>query len=199
MIVTASCNASRAKGLTLIEVLIGLVVIGVLAALVAPNFREMIIRQRIRGVNAQLVTDLQFARAEAATRNQWARIRFRSDATQTCYTIFTSTMNSKRCDCLLGAGSACTDAATREVRTQSVPAGTGVSVGVPAGQATAFAFDHIAGGIVSIPTDDSSSALGSYTINVYADASRSLRNVINQSGRVTVCSPAGSTIQENPC
>lgn len=189
----------NSRGLTLIELLIGLVIVGVLAALVAPAFNDMVLRQRVRGVNAQLVTDLQFARAEAAARSQWARIRFRSNATQTCYTIFTSTMNSKRCDCLLGAGSACTDAATREVRTQSVPNSTGVFVGVPTGQATAFAFDHIAGGIVSIPTDDSSSALGSYTVNVYADTSRALRNVLNQSGRVTVCAPAGSAMQESAC
>lgn len=190
---------SRSQGLTLIELLIGLVVVGVLAALVAPAFRDMIIRQRVRGVNAQLVTDLQFARAEAAARSQWARIRFRSNATQTCYTIFTSTMNSKRCDCLLGAGSACTDPATREVRTESVPTDTGVLVRVPTGQSTSFAFDHIAGGIVSIPTDDSSSALSSYTINVYADTARALSNVLNQSGRVTVCAPAGSSMPEGAC
>mgnify|MGYP003435327453 CR=1 FL=1 len=59
---------SSARGLTIIELMIVVAVLGVLIALVAPSMRGMISTQRVRGVNAGLVTDLQYARGEAARR-----------------------------------------------------------------------------------------------------------------------------------
>lgn len=55
----------RVLGLTLIELMITIAVVGVLLALAAPSFYEFMLVQRLKGVNAELVTDLQLARSEA--------------------------------------------------------------------------------------------------------------------------------------
>ncbi|HRC39206.1 MAG TPA: prepilin-type N-terminal cleavage/methylation domain-containing protein, partial [Rubrivivax sp.] len=44
---------------TLVELMIAIAVVAVVLVLAAPSFRELIEMQRLRSVNAQLVTDLQ--------------------------------------------------------------------------------------------------------------------------------------------
>ncbi len=56
----------RSNGLTLIELMIVLSVLATLIVLTAPSFKRMIDVQRLRSINSALVTDLQFARSEAA-------------------------------------------------------------------------------------------------------------------------------------
>ena len=50
--------------------------VGVLLALAAPSMRGLISAQRVRGINAELVTDLQYARSEAARRSHDVRVGF---------------------------------------------------------------------------------------------------------------------------
>jgi prepilin-type N-terminal cleavage/methylation domain-containing protein len=59
-----------AAGMTLIEVLVVIVIAGVLLVLAVPSFTESNIRKRIEGVAAELHTDLQFAKSQAAAANQ---------------------------------------------------------------------------------------------------------------------------------
>ena len=52
-----SVRAVRAqRAFTLIEMLVVIVIAGVVLALVAPSFREMILMKRLSGINSQLVT-----------------------------------------------------------------------------------------------------------------------------------------------
>lgn len=186
-------------GVTLVELMIGVAVLGILAVLVAPSFVRMIETQRLRSITSQLATDLQYARAEAHSRGEWVRMAMRSNSTMTCYTIFTSTSNLNRCDCLLGAGSACSAANTRELRTVQIPRSLNVTLSRPSGQSEAFAFDNLTGGIASIPTDSFSTPINLYRVISQVDASRTLWTSLNRAGRVTVCAPTGSTIQEPSC
>lgn len=62
----ASCAASR--GLTLVELLIGLVVVSVLVAIGLPNFTRFVGEQRVRAAASDLAGDFALARAEAAAR-----------------------------------------------------------------------------------------------------------------------------------
>lgn len=188
------------RGFTLIELLMVVALVGVLLALIAPSFRDFVLIQRLRGVNAQLVTDLQFARSEAAARGLYARVLFASDATQICYTIYTTTVNAQQCNCLLGANAACPNAATREIRTVSLERSRNVLI-IPtqAEGVFGFAFDHITGGIVSMPLDTFGSPINVYNLTTWIDATRQLRTSLNQAGRITVCSPAGSRVTEPAC
>jgi prepilin-type N-terminal cleavage/methylation domain-containing protein len=112
----------HARGFTLIELLIVLAISAVVLVLAAPSFRSLLDTQRLRGVSNQFSTDLQFARTEAASRQEVVNITFKGLANNsqlTCYTIATcGTVDAAdcTCDCTLAAGSRCV-APQREIRT----------------------------------------------------------------------------------
>lgn len=190
-------------GFTLTELLIVIAVAAVLLTVGVPTFRDFILMQRLKGVNAQLVTDLQFARSEAAARNQWARVAFRSNDTMTCYAIYTTAVqtDNSRCNCLLGAGAACSGTQV-EIRTVQVLRSDGVRLQVfldALNTETAFAYDHITGRIASIPQDRPSAALRSFKVRASIDSNRVLQTEVGQAGRVTVCAPASTAVGAAPC
>ncbi|MBK7517025.1 MAG: GspH/FimT family pseudopilin [Betaproteobacteria bacterium] len=194
--------------MTLVELLIAIAVVGVLLTLTAPSFRDFILMQRLKGVSAQLITDLQFARSEAVARGKLLRLHFMADDAVTCYTLYTiagtaaetAGTNAQRCQCTLGASSACSvDTGMQEVRTVQVPRSQSVTITIPVGWPVAFAFDPVTGGLFSIPLDNPSAPMNQVRVFSEIDGARRLQTVVNRSGRPTVCAPAGSTMPEGPC
>lgn len=188
----------RLRGFTLIELMVVVAVVAVLVVLAAPSLREMILMQRLRGINAQLVTDLQYARTEAVSRGKYVRFNFGSDATQTCYVIYTG-FSDPRCDCTLGVGNACTGASYKELRTVTSKRDSSVEFTLPGDQDAAFAFDFVTGGLMSIPTDVAAAPLARVQIDARIDDSRRLRNTVNQTGRPSVCAPNASQMGVTAC
>ncbi len=190
-------------GFTLVELLVVITVAAILLVIGVPGFRDFILMQRLKGTNAQLVTDLQFARSEASARGLWARVAFNNNASMTCYSIYTTPNQNDgtRCDCRLGAGAACNGART-EIRTVQVPVGDGVGINVFFDEENgelAFAYDHVTGRIASIPVDLNPRDLRRFRIRTSIDADRTLETVVGQSGRVTVCATASATVGAPPC
>ena len=184
---------------TLIELLVVIAIAGIVLTLVAPSFREMILMQRVRSVNAQLVTDLQFARSEAVTRNTNVRIRFLSNAAMTCYSIFTfTTKGTAMCDCQ--SATPCTDATLAEVRTVRIPSDSMVGI-VPfgAGIPDQFAFDWKTGVMFQDSNDADVPTVLIYETETSANSSLKLRTTIDLGGRPTVCAPTGSKMQVTSC
>lgn len=188
----------RTRGFTMIELMVVLAVLAIVVLIAAPSFRELILMQRLRGVNGQLVTDLQAARAAAAARGSVGRVNFGSNGSMTCYSLYTSPSNATRCNCTLGPGSACASPMI-ELRTTQVLTSLGVTITPAAGSPQGFGFDPVHGGLISIPTDDASAPLDQVVIETYIDTARKLRTVINRAGRPTVCTPAGSRMTEAAC
>jgi len=195
----------RHRGLTLIELLVAVAVLAVVVAVAAPSFKSLIEVQRLRSINSQLITDLQFARNEAVTRGALLRVVFDTNANVTCYSLFTSAgtalqaANALRCDCRAGPGAACNGiAGATEVRTVSIPKSLGVLV-LPLDAVSGVAFDPATGGLLSIPTDNVSAPMPQFRVQAALDAPRRLFNVLNQAGRPSVCSPAGSTLGAAAC
>lgn len=62
--------AARARGLSLIELLAGLVILSVLVSLAAPSFSRMLAEQRLRQAGSELRISLATARSEAVKRNE---------------------------------------------------------------------------------------------------------------------------------
>lgn len=58
-----------ARGFTLTELLMVVVVLAVLAVLAAPSFVQMLANSRLRGQAAEAYSDLQFARSASVERN----------------------------------------------------------------------------------------------------------------------------------
>lgn len=183
------------RGFTLVELMIAIAVIAILLMLAAPSFVDYMRVQRLKGVNAQLVTDLQYARTEAASRNGDVYIHFKTladDASMSCYTIYmiTNADWELTCDCTQAPGASCTDAHTVEIRTVQVPVGTGVRLTLPENQPASFGFIAETG---ALRVDHRLVAVRLEEVQVFAsiDDARSLRTTVGRSGRPTVCSPGG--------
>jgi len=189
----------NARGFTLIELMIVVAVVATLIALTAPSFKRMIDTQRLRGINAALVTDVQFARAEAASRNVRVFIEFdKTDPNLTCYVIFTG--NRESCDCRLGPGSACTGSGTREIRTVQVSRSQNVTVGVPTGQTIeAVGFDPATGRLLVIPIDTVQEAAAPFRIEVKNPDIGGFVDELEVTGRPIVCSPSGQISGVTAC
>jgi type IV fimbrial biogenesis protein FimT len=178
------------RGLTIIELMVALAVLGVLVTLAAPAMSDMILVQRVRSINADLVTDLQFARSEAVSRNLNVTVMFGSTSSLTCYTIVAG--NSSVCDCTRGAGSVCTaGTASREIRTVSIPRSSGVTVlkalvDLP----DSFEYDARTGGIFGVGIDSGLPEPITYIAQTKANKTNRgvLETAVNPAGRPTVCS-----------
>ncbi len=140
----------RDRGFTFIELMISLAVLAVLATLAAPSLYDFILVQRLKGVHAQFVADMQFARSEALSRferrsddpAQSVDVQVivspaTSSATMSCYSIYTDTSANPRhkCDCTQPPGLRCPAATTQEIRTVQIPhTNTGYSQLCPSSQ-----------------------------------------------------------------
>lgn len=65
---------ARQTGVTAVELMVALVIVGIIAAMALPSFQTMLENARVRGSADALMSGLQLARAEAIRRN--ARVRF---------------------------------------------------------------------------------------------------------------------------
>ena len=195
-----SSRKALAAAFTLIELMIVVALIAVILALAAPSFRDMILMQRLRGINAQLVTDLALARSEAISRGVFVGVRSQAVSGISCYIINTrTTLDAPLCDCTAGPGSRCTDPQTTEIRTVQVPTDMMVLLGVPTGRPDNFTFDPRTGGIKLAPLDVQNYVTLGFQVETYIDTARKLRTAVSFSGRMTVCTPSGSGIGGSPC
>jgi len=192
----------RRAGFTLIELLVVIVVAGVLLTLAAPSFNDLIKVQRLKSVAAQAVTDLQFARAEAASRGVPVNVRVQgapSGGTKSCYILFTDTAASpsNRCDCQQPAGSRCTAAGTQEIRTVTVLTADSVQL-TPIGTSY-FSYDPVSGGITATPSDSGLPVAQAFSLRAAIDTPRSLVVQVSTTGRPLTCAPSGSSMQVPAC
>jgi prepilin-type N-terminal cleavage/methylation domain-containing protein len=199
-------NRRSAVGVTLIELMIAVVVIGVLLTLAAPSLYDFILMQRLKGTQAQLVTDLQFARSSAASGGLDVQVVF-SPATEesalSCYTLYTDTsVNSLdrlfKCDCRQAAGARCPQPTTQELRTLQIRAQSGVRLALPDLQATGLTFLATTGAVALWPLDWEAPS-PEFMVEASVDANRKLRTSIGLSGRPTVCAPSGTVIGYAAC
>jgi len=180
-----------ARGLTLVEVLVVLTLVGVLLALAAPSFKRMIDLQRLRGINGNLLTDLQLARSEAASRNVRVFVNFdNSEGSPTCYVVLTG--DRKDCDCKKQPGIDVCGTLAREIRTVQVERSLGVTVALPSSQsARALGFEPATGRLIAVISDIPKEAVEPFLVDTTLANVGALRNALEVTGRPTTCSPSG--------
>jgi len=175
-------RAAAPSGVTLIEMVVAIAIIGILIAVVTPSMRGAIARQRVQGVNAELVTDLQMARSVVARHNgDSVSVTFGGDGQMTCYTLHTVPVGiTATCDCTLTPPNVCTPASVQAIKTVQLPRGDGVTLAASPASAVTFAPPQG----LALPTN--------FAVDVQSAVSGQLRTTVNGVGRPAVCSPNGS-------
>jgi type IV fimbrial biogenesis protein FimT len=188
---------------TLIELMIVVAVLAIIVTLAAPSFRDMILMQRLRALNAQVVTDIAWARSEAISRGSFIQFNFGSSSGaggKSCYIIYArgDALPAPLCDCLAAEGTRCPASAV-EVRTVIAPNNESVNVTQFAGGPSYFTFDPRTGGLALPPSDLENSAPEPFVLETFIDSGRKFRATVAISGRTTVCAPSGSTVGGAAC
>ncbi|MGV0953974.1 MAG: GspH/FimT family pseudopilin [Fluviibacter sp.] len=84
-------------GLTLIEVLVGLVLLALLSGLALPSFNNYQERQRLKSAAETLASNLNLARSEALAQQQFMYVQLAGQGSaRWCYTVSAAA----KCDCL---------------------------------------------------------------------------------------------------
>ncbi len=186
-----------ARGLTVIELMIVVALLGVLVALVAPSMRGMMTAQRVRGINAALVTDLQYARSEAARRNQDVGVAFQATGSMSCYVAFVDVApTTPACDCTLTPGNVCSGG-RQEIKTVQVPLSDGVAFSVTSAGGPVVNFSRSSGAL--LPATPGGAMPDAFEVGVTGTPRGQLRTTVNVAGRPTVCSPDASIAGVPPC
>ena len=193
-------------GFTLIELIVVLAVVAVVVVISAPSFRDMIVKQRLIGTADQFMTDVQFARTEAASRQATTLLRFKTvSGSMTCYIVHVCSPTATAactCDCSAAAGGRCADPA-HEIRTVQLNRTGGVTLypvnsdGVSPVEAE-MAFDPATGGVLThFPPllDGSEPPPGSDLFvrigKVGSSTGPSIRTSVNKTGRPRSCAQGG--------
>lgn len=171
------------RGLTLIELLVGVAIIAILLALGVPSMREWMINQRVSATASEVMTDMQFARSEAVKRNTFATMVFNNGGN--CYTIQAALTGIGACNCTQPSGSRCPQGFI-ELKTMSPEAGVTVS---STGNAT---FTNLTS--LALPF----SAARTITVDDGTAAHRVILCAGSGVHRPSMCKPAGSKVSGIP-
>ena len=188
------------KGVTLIETMIGIVLLGMLVTMAAPSYSTLIRNNQIRTTAEAILNGLQLARMEAVKRNTLVRFQLVSDLTNSC--ALSASGNSWVVSRDVAAGN-CASApsdtmAPGVIQAWSASQGsaaTSVSASLTGGTDASVVFD--AYGTVSAVTLGSSISQVNVSITgASAGQFRDLRILVSPGGRVFMCDPAVTSAED---
>jgi type IV fimbrial biogenesis protein FimT len=182
----SSMQAQRTaqRGITLIEAMMVLAVVSIAIGSALPGLSSLRQRADLGGAAAQVETDVQFARSQAAASNRTVQLTLRESADGTCYMVHSGPATSCTCSGGATARASCTGDAEL-LRAVSFAAQGPVQV---RSASKSLTFDPFKGTVT--PTA---------TLRVEGKDGRAVHQVINLLGRVRSCSPNGRVVDERAC
>lgn len=171
---TSQCSVAE-RGFTLIELLVVVALTAILMSLVAPSFTATLERKRLEGVAAELSTDIQYARSEAAQKNAAVGVVFGTN----CYTVYVLGTTDATACATLGTGAS-------SLKDVTVASGTSLAF-APTTSGAFIAFDPVRG----MATDAAAGTTDlSGTVTLTNSAGNwQIRALVTRVGRVKLCSP----------
>ena len=192
-------NLNRQAGMTLIELMIGIVLLGILLALGAPTFSRWTQSSQIRNAAEAIHNGLMLARAEAVRRNTTVRFQFVTTTTGACALSDTGTNWVVSLDSPAGACDAAPsdNVAPRIVQVRSAAEGSR-NAAVDAGGVSLITFNgtgQATGGApaainVTNPTGGACAAGGPM---------RCMRVTVATGGQIRMCDPARAADDPQGC
>ena len=195
-------HIGRARGMTLIELMVAIAIVAITLMLGIPSFGEWLRNTRIRSTAEALQNGLQFARAEAVRRNTPVRFQLIDTLTSACalstsgpywaVNLTTSTTPAGAC------ANAVSDSTSPYLLSLSPVVSSAVVTSLT-GSRAAVGFDGL-GRLTTITNPDS--GIGTLTIKVTASGTacvasggtaRCLTVVVSPAGEVRLCDPSRAT------
>ena len=174
----ATRRHTAAGGFTLIELLVVVALVAIVLSLAAPSFTGTLTRKRMEGVAAELSTDIQYARSEAAQRNAAVGVVFGTN----CYTVYALGTTAATACAALGTGGI-------SLKDVAVAGGTTLAF-APTTSGAFIAFDPVRG-MATDAAAGTTDLSGTVTLTNSAGNGQILARV-TRVGRVKLCSPNGT-------
>jgi len=171
------------QGLTFIELMVAVVILGVLAAVGVPSMYEWVAKRRVQAAADELLTDLRYAKSIQLANNNKVAIRFASNASMACYVIYDLPLFGN-CNCLNTNTPVCSSPAIREHKTVRFPVSGPVRLQTLAGSATMVRLD----GITGLPVSGAS-----FNVQVSAPSGGAIRVMTNGAFSAEACSASNQT------
>lgn len=164
-----------ARGFTLVEMLIVVIILGVIVTIAVPSFNSSIHTSKAKRAAETLNAFLVNAKSEAIKRNSKVYAVFTSSGggATWCAGLTTSTT----CDCT--AGTCTLDGVKRVINSDG--SFSGVVLASPLTSPTALWFDPVRG------------TTSSDTVTVQSEEGKQISVVLSGRGRIKMCSPSGSS------
>lgn len=173
----------RARGFTLLELMVAVSVLAILTVAAAPSFSDMLQRYRLRGAADEVASLLANARAEALMRNRDVSVVFTGSGSDWCVGATSAPEPSAAGDAV-GTSGTCTCANTCSVGGRILESRGADQHGVTAGTLpAAITFTHLTGAVAGLGTSaaEFKSPNARYQLNV----------AVSPLGRGRLCVPAG--------
>lgn len=169
-------HRSTAEGITLVEAMVTLAILGILASVAAPSFKDLLLNLKLAGAAADFHSKVSWARTQAVQSGRPVTVQVSKLQNGSCYAIFTGSPGE--CGCAATATS-CALPSTQWLL-ETLPAGSGLAVD------TSSATGHM--------TFDPVRGTNSPTMTTIFTASNgtSIRHITNLMGRTRTCSPSNT-------
>jgi type IV fimbrial biogenesis protein FimT len=167
--------SAQRRGFTLIELMVVMALVAIILAIAAPSFTTTVTKRRMEGVAAELSTDIQYARSEAAQRNAAVGVVFGTS----CYTVYVlGTTDATTCAALGTGGSL--------LKNVQIAGGTSLAF-APAVAGAFIAFDPVRG--MAIDAATGATDLSGVVTFTNSAGNWQIQAVVTKVGRTKLCSP----------
>lgn len=188
------------RAFSLVELVVGMAIFGILLALAAPSYSAWIRNAKIRTAAESLQYGLQLAKAEAVKRNTAVRLQL-TDTTEDGCTVNVNGPNwyvslddvSNECE-----KAASDTVAPRIIQFRNAAEGGGDTIILTAGQAS-FVFNGMGRLTSTAAAIDVSNGVASFACIVDGGNVRCLRVAVSSGGQIRMCDPSLPSTDAQAC
>ena len=203
-------SPSWRRGFTLIEALVVLTIVGVMLAYGVPAFTTWLSNTRIRGTAESILSGLQYAKAEAASRNQQVRFQLVTNLTTACtrttsgaswvVDLVDATNDSVESNCQLDANDTNPVAPSILVKKAAREGAVGISV-TASNNVTEVVFNGL-GRLTPVPADEIEYSITGPDAGACREsggAETCMRILVSPAGQIRMCSDSYPTGDPQRC